>query len=156
MSNTEDNKPQMISEAVTFLNRRSKYKMHESEESTEDLVKKHEERGHFDDKPGIEALKRKDLTKDHLKRLFNSGMYKHVIKHPSVDKEMMKGFLDHAHDHFKNDLAQKAVAHTGKEMGLKHPLIDKMEKGELKPKVLNLGDGPSKDYGKGSGSWTGD
>ena len=129
----------------------------ESDMSTDDLVNKHEERGHFDDKPGLEALKRDDITHDHLKRLFHKGnMYKHVINHPKVDKELMKGFLDHAHKEFKNDLAQKAVAHKGKEMGLKHPLIDSMEKGELKPKVLNLGSGPAKDYGKGSGSWTGD
>lgn len=132
--------------------------LNESTVSTEDLVKSHEQRGHFDDSPGLQALKREDLSADHLNRLFRAGgsMYKHVINHPKVDKPMMKGFLDHAHAEFKNDIAQKTVAHAGKEMGLKHPLIDKMEQGQLKPKVLNPGSGPAKDYGTKSGAWTGD
>lgn len=132
--------------------------INESEKSTEDLVKSHEERGHFDDKPGLAALKRDDISKDQLSRLFHAGgsMYQHVIKHPKVDQEMMKGFLDHAHEHFKNVGAQSIVAHKAKEIGIKHPLIDKMEKGELKPKKLDLGSGPEKDYRKPHGGWTGD
>ena len=127
-----------------------------SKYSTDDLVHMAVKK-HWTDDYTHAALKRPDITKDHLKTLFKHGsVYRKVIEHPLVDKNMMKGFLDHAHDHYKNDLAQKAVAHKGEEMGLKHPLIDKMNAGELKPKKLDLGSGPSRDYGKGSGSWTGD
>ena len=151
-----------ISKAVEHLYKKanrqgSNQYLPESEESTEDLVKQHEKRGHINDNFGLKALGRSDVTKDHLNRLFHAGnTYRQVIHHPKVDKEMMKGYLDHAHKNFKNDLALKAVAHKGKEMGLKHPLIDKMDKGELKPTTLDSGSGPDKDYRGPSGSWTGD
>ena len=112
---------------------------------------------HWTDNYTHAALKRPDITKDHLKTLFkDAGAYRQVINHPLVDKKMMHDFADHAHKEFKNDLAQKAVAHKAQEMGVKHPLIDKMNKGELKPKKLDLGSGPEKDYRKPHGGWTGD
>lgn len=167
MSNKfEDTSNKNISEAFEFLNKKAKHQgsnqyfsENEKEESTEDLVKQHERRGHLDNKPARKALQRNDITKDHLKRIFHAGhALKQVLSHPKVDKEMMKGFLDHAHEHSKNPYYQKEIANKGMEMGINHPLIDKMKKGELKPTALNLGNGPSKDYApnKSGMNWTGD
>lgn len=159
-----DTSASTISEAFEFLNKKAKRQgsnqyiaeSDTADQSTDDLVKsavKH----HWTDKYTHAALKRPDITKEHLTTLFkHAGAYRHVINHPLVDKKLMHHFADHAEKEFKNDLAQKAVAHRADELGVKHPLVDKMKQGELKPKVLDLGNGPAKDYGKGSGSWTGD
>lgn len=127
------------------------------EHSTDELVQK-ATNAKWDDTHLRAALKRPDLTKDHLKTLFkhSGSAYNQVMNHPLVDKKMMHGFADHAHNEFKNDIAQRSVAHKAKEMGVKHPLVDKYNKGEIKAKVLNLGSGPARDYGKKSGGWTGD